>query len=250
MLEQNNERELFSLYPYTGSALESGVIQLIEEGTVREDVLFLLASFGHQQTDKETEHRLSWLILKDIVTHARNPDDMRADTLALLTKEAMPDAIIDWNLRLNDHVRKSFEHMYYSVGDLAGVLGEHTFAHVDDKDEGYRRSRAVAKGLWRAVVARHHPEWLSDHTTYFAPRISFETVYDSVSDKTMKSRIIGHAVLGDPLIYDTYLEAKTTGVKGIAEKGIESLQLLLSEEHPELLWILVRRRTGIRTIQV
>ena len=231
--KSNRELTLFSLYPYGNTDFEEQIEDHINAGNLPEDVLFRLAAIGTNQVDSEG-NRLSWVTLKDLIDHAHDHELLRDDSAALLTS-APPNAIIDWYINVNQHVRRTYDDMYYSVGNLTRVIRENNFMDIDDVDERIRISRGVAKGLWRSIVARHHPEWLADPDTYFAPRISFGTVYDGVTERTKKSRIIGCAVLSDPLLLNTYTEAKTVGIRGIAEKGIESLRLLLSDEHPELI---------------
>lgn len=232
--EYLHEPEPFRFYPFDGTPIEQEAFELIKEGLLPREIMFKLAQFGFLEGDPETGKRRSWAILRNLIDTARSPDAMREDTRALLDGD-MPDAIIDWNLGTNKSARTGFEHMYYSVGNLATVIHEN--AGESDVDPEFRRqiSRTVAKGLWRVMVTRHHPEWLQNPNRYYVPSVYHSTVYDGVSPRTMQRRIIRYAVLSDPLVHSTFTEAQTTGVRGIGKKGIESLRFLLQDEHPELL---------------
>lgn len=231
---EHTQDTLFHVFPYENSWFEESLFDLIRQGILSNDVLLKLSAFGHNETDGETSRRKRWVIINDLIKSGGDHEQMRPDTQELLLAD-LPDAIVDWNLNWNKEARASFDEMYYSVNDLARVIYESEGSLAKDKDLRAQHAVGVAKNLWRTIVVRHHPEWLEKPDVYFAPRISFGNVYDSVSEKTKRARIIGHTALSDPLVYATYNEAKTTGVRGIASKGIESLRLLLSDEHPELI---------------
>jgi len=224
----------FSIFPYEGSQFEEDIFALVEQSVIPREVLLNLAALGHNELDDETSKRKKWIVINDLIKTAGDPASMQPATRELLQAGA-PDAIVDWNQQWNKEARASYEDMYYTVNNLAKVVYSNNSHSVDDKNERAKRAVGAAKGLWRAVVARHRPEWLENPDTHFAPRVSFGNVYDDVTKKTKCARIISHTALSDPLVYSTYNEAKTTGVRGIADKGIESLRLLLSDEHPELL---------------
>ena len=225
---------LFRLFPYEDSQFEEDIFALIEQGVLPREVLLNLAAIGHYELDDETGKRKKWIVINDLIENISDPASMRPVTRELLHADA-PDAIVDWNQGWNKEARASYEHMYYSVYDLVRVVYADNSHSTKDRDERVRRAVAVAKSLWRTVLVRHHPEWLENPDTHFAPRVSFGNVYDGVTKKTKCARIISHTALSDPLVYSTYHEATTTGIRGIASKGIKSLRLLLSDEHPELL---------------
>lgn len=223
----------FLIYPDGWTGPDGALEKLIGEGKLPPTILFKLASFGCTESDPVTGKRLVHVTIKDLVTNAESPELMTAKTRELLFGP-MPDAIIDWEMGSNIDVYRSFDDMYYRVYDLQTVIVEQATA-AGNTSEGLReRSRAAAKGIWRAIVTRHHPEWLKDPGPYYVPTVFHLNVYEA-KPPTMRRRIIGQAVLSDPLVYATYVEATKVGVKGIGTKGKASLRALLSEEHPELM---------------
>lgn len=239
----------FELYDYPSDwGVVGEVSTLIEAGHLPPDALFRLTSVGQRTSDdpEHPHHFLNWVMMLDMVDHARQPDKMQPYTRDVLYGK-LPDAVVDVNSRVNHPAYAMMEPMYYRMADLVRTVRQRREANgqaLPDKPYDRRlhtvqdelsRCKAIARPIWRLIVQRTHPEWLENPGDYFPSSYigTFCVVYD-ISEPRQRRGIVTHAILSDPLVHAVYQEAETTGVKGIGPVGREDLRLLLLDEHPEL----------------
>lgn len=213
----------------------------IRQGTLPFDCLFRLSAIGCRQVDPDnTRKLLRWNILLDMVNNADNEDRLNPVTQAIIFGQR-PDAIIDNWQSGNRPAYTMLDPMYYCMGNLTRSIRELRVergtsldslpSHMDSPES--QRCRSLSRALWRVIVKKIHPEWLTNPRDYCPPTISFNNIYYP-GDRLMLRRNVARAVISDPTLLGIYTEVLEIGVKGIGPSGQESLSRLLSDEHPEL----------------
>jgi hypothetical protein len=241
-------RPILPFYIYdNGDRFIQDLAPHVEAGRLPYDVLFRLASIGYNQPDLLDDSRksLRWVLLHDILENSDDPGAMRPDASALIGGNA-PDAVVDWYQSENHKFYARLDPMYYRMGNLVRVIRRQreeagkTITEVPEDwyhtPAQYERNRCkgLAQPIWRNIVQRLHPEWLTRSHEFHLPLIGYTHIY-SLGKRTEENQVLGRAVISDTAVYDFYQEAVKTGVVGIGPAGRESLRELLSDEHPELL---------------
>jgi hypothetical protein len=185
------------------------------------------------------------MLTGDIARNWKHPEAMRKDTLRLLLGPR-PDVIVDWNSRYNADQYPKLDTMYYRMDNLATAIRNKRAdqgqtvtqlppgAYISLQDFEFRRCLGLARPTWRAIVNRFRPDIMHNAREYYEPIVTFNEVYYP-GERTMQRRVVGHTVLSDGLMLQAYEEAKSTGIKGVGAGSRESLRLMLTDEHPELL---------------
>lgn len=271
----SDDRPILQL-PRTGSS--DAFNRLITEGVVPYEHALRLAQIGYGQrahghevlsqtevvrreirgavgivdkTEEDTS-RLEF-VMGDIVNHFDKQEPMSSETLELLRSD-LPTGFVDHTRMLygddNSAAYASFDEMYWSYGNFYDAvqrrrieLGESLIKKgrrppKELQIEEERRSRRIARYLWRPIVARYHPEWFMDPEEYcynvFVSRKNKAMKLELLEAREMRGRILGAAVLSDSVVCQAYEETITVGFKGLGEKAQDFLRTMLSEEHPEL----------------
>src|SRR5690606_21284717 len=107
---------------------------------------------------------------------------------------------------------------------------------MTEKQLLYRACRGIGRRIWRPIIERTHPEWIEEYEKYTPSGCigRGDVQWREFGERRRLRMLVGAAVLRDDTLWDVYQESVTTGVRGIADGGNESLRRLLAEEHTEL----------------
>lgn len=239
-----------------GSNLADEARVLMDDGRLPRDTLLRLDTVGMQVKDPDTGEYVRKRLLSELI-EAANTGRNLSDATAKFVYGSPPDVLVNLdNLSREELNRATVEHAVpvYGKPDLVeavknrrereGTTIEHTW-----RDRAQKRrwsEHSVASGLahatWRALLTRARPDWLSEKgaSLFWHPQVSQSpkgrqiTVELDADVPTMRRTLVASALFSDSLLTELVVEARNTGIRNLGRVGLLDLQLMLSEQHPEL----------------
>lgn len=243
MSETKSFHELMrSMY---GLDLEDEIGRLMREGKLPPDTLLRVSHIPAQLKDPGTNKLVRPQVLQQIIDGAYDIPPM-------------PDVMLNLQGYDFDTLSRMTKHLpgpVYSKFDMVGAiknrraeLGETIPYPIQDKFF-YRSEKSVCKGLahavWRSLLTRTHLEWLSDDAVeqFWVPTLTQTSAGNGGTNynidmgedtQTMRRTLVANALFSDGLLMELLDEAKRTGIKGIGKVAVLDMEVMLSEQHPEL----------------
>lgn len=228
-----------------GFDLEQEVDRLMRDGQLPADTLLRISHIPAQLTDPATGELVRPQILRQIIDGTYEIPEM-------------PDVMLNFQGYDFHELSGITAHLpgpVYSKTDMAEAIknrraefGETIPYPIHDKFF-YRSENSVCKGLahavWRSLLTRAHLEWLADDAVeqFWVPTLTQASAGNGGTHyhidmgeeaKTMRRKLVASALFSDTLLMELLDEAKRTGIRGIGKIAVLDLEVMLSEQHPEL----------------
>jgi hypothetical protein len=240
---------------------------LISSGVLPDDALFRLSVIGVAvpdtlQTDKVSSDedtgdflfdaiyppsRLFRAIFEDMIANSQDQTLMRPDTRDLLFGDRLL-AVFDPNADPNSHyLHTGLDQTYYCIGDLSAsvmqkrALEGKTFKN-ENSDGVSREEEIMCKRLsfraWKVLAKRVMPD-VFNNTESFLEWEWVDRKNSGVRLEHYQKKVAGRIAVNSVVIADSEVvrlldEAIDTGVVDLSKNSIKTLEIMLSEEHPEL----------------
>lgn len=228
-----------------GLDLEDEIGRLMREGKLPPDTLLRISHIPAQLTDPDTNELVRPQLLQQIIDGTYDIPPMPDVMLNLQGYDF--DTLLAITKHLPGPVYSKFD-LVEAIKNRRSELGETIPYPIKDKFF-YRSEKSVCKGLahavWRSLLTRTHLEWLSDDAVeqFWVPTLTQTSAgnggahyhIDMGEDaQTMRRTLVASALFSDSLLMELLGEAERTGIKGIGKVAILDMQVMLSEQHPEL----------------
>lgn len=241
-----------------GFDLEYKIETLINASLLPPDLLLRLSIIGAQTIDPESGELLRPKILKDFLSFATDGtplSETAADILYLAPAQVLLNFKGYDRSELNA-ITADYEGPYYARDDLVDAVKFRRLSEDktiqnpwQDRTRNYNRhwsEDSVAKGLahavWRALLARAKPEWITDKglQKFWVPRVTTTQkgtrlkIELDAEYALMRRELVYAALFTDEILLELLEEADLRRIKGLGKIGIYDLKIMLSEQHPEL----------------
>ncbi len=194
------------------------------------------------------KNRLFRTIFEDMLVNAQNQSEMRPETKEVLFGE-MPIAVFDKNADQNSgFLHSSLDQVFYCRNDLSLAIMQkraHEGKTITSKDfpsKAKRREEIMCKRLsfrtWKVLAKRLLPDAFTNVERYleweWRDRKTSGIYLTHIQQKEAGRIAVNSVVIADSEVLRIVEEAKDTGVVGLTKKSINTLEIMLSEQHPDL----------------
>ena len=241
-----------------GFGLEAEARKHMQEGSLAEDTLLRLSIIGAQVVDQAAEGLKRVNVLEALLAHVEEGAPLDADINELLYGQP-PCVLLNFDHQDRETINtitQRYKDPYYTKNDLALAIKErrrqegktiHT-SWVDYTRTSARSwtedsvANGIAHGVWRALLARARPEWLTKEGLqgFWVPKVSKThkgtrlKVELDANYSRMRRVLVSAALFSDDIVLELHQEAKSVGVKNLGKVGVHDLALMLSDQHPDL----------------